>query len=104
MPGVVLLPGVRGAIAEALRYTERQFGVNKRADYRELVQEALKELASNPEAGVRRQDIHPEAWVLHLTRPGHRARHLLLYRIREAVEVAAFLHDAMNLPEHWPVD
>lgn len=102
MPQVILLPGVRTAMAEAIRYTERRFGTHKAAEYRGLIREALRELADNAEAGTRRYDIHTEAWELHLRRPGKRARHVLLYRVREAVEVAAFLHDAMNLAERWP--
>lgn len=55
-----------------------------------------------PTKGKRRLEIHPDAWTYHIARPGRRARHLFLYRIWEAVEVARFLYDAMDLPRQRP--
>jgi plasmid stabilization system protein ParE len=91
-------------MAATLRYTGGRYGAAKRAEYRDLIRLALTDLAADAHAGKQRPDIHPAAWTFHIARRGLNARHLLLYRVREAVEVARFLHDAMDLPRYWPED
>lgn len=101
---VVLLPGVRQAMATTLRYTGVRYGAAKQAEYRELIRLALVDLTRDSRAGRPRPEIHEDAWTFHIARPGMNARHLLLYRVRDTVEVARFLHDAMDLPRQWPED
>lgn len=72
MPVVVLHPRVDAQIIDVLSHTLEQFGEARYFEYRGLI-----------------------------GRPG-RARHLFLYRIRDAVEVASFLYDAMDLPRQRP--
>jgi plasmid stabilization system protein ParE len=68
----------------------------------ELIRLALEELAENAEAGKRRPEIYPDAWTYHIGKRGMKARHLFLYRIRKTVEIARFLYDSMDLPDHVP--
>ena len=83
-------------------YTLEEFGEAKYLEYRDLIGLALKTLATTPRAGKHRSEIHPDAWTYHIARPGRKARHLFLYRIRDVVEVARFLYDAMDLPRQRP--
>jgi plasmid stabilization system protein ParE len=102
MPALILLPRAEAQIVDVLTFTLERFGNDKHIEYRALIELALHTLSSRPEAGKRRDDIHPDAWTYHIARPGHRARHLFLYRIRDAVEIARFLYDAMDLPRQRP--
>jgi plasmid stabilization system protein ParE len=99
---VVVLPRAEAQIIDVLDHTFEEFGEAKYLEYRDLIELALKTLAATPTAGKRQAAIHPDAWTYHIARPGRRARHLFLYRIREAVEVARFLYDAMDLPRQRP--
>lgn len=102
MPSVVVLPRAEAQIIDVLGHTLDAFGEAKYVEYRELIEHALSTLAATPTAGKRRSDIHPDAWTFHIARPGRRARHLFLYRVRDSVEVARFLYDAMDLPRQRP--
>lgn len=99
---IILSPSARAQIREALAFTRERFGVIKAQEYSLLIRLALRELGKNAEAGKHRPDIHPDAWTYRIEKPGKRARHLFLYRIRESVEVARFLYDAMDLPRQVP--
>jgi plasmid stabilization system protein ParE len=102
VPVVVLHQRVDAQIIDVLGYTLEQFGEAKYLEYRELIGLALAALEVAPTQGKRRPEIHADAWTYHISRPGRRARHLFLYRIRDAVEVASFLYDAMDLPRQRP--
>jgi plasmid stabilization system protein ParE len=102
VPSVVVLPRAEAQIIDVLGHTLDAFGEAKYVEYRELIEHALSTLAATPTAGKRRSDIHPDAWTFHIARPGRRARHLFLYRVRDSVEVARFLYDAMDLPRQRP--
>ena len=88
-----------------LAFTFDRFGERKYLEYRTLIRIALEALAADPTIGKQRSDIHPDAWAYHIARRGMRARHLFVYRIRDDVEIARFLYDAMDLvrrrPEEW---
>lgn len=99
---VFLAARAEAQIVDVLAYTLERFGTRKHDEYRGLIAEGLSALAEDAESGKRRPDIHPDAWTHHITQPGRRARHLFLYRIRDRVEVACFLHDGMDLPGKWP--
>jgi plasmid stabilization system protein ParE len=99
---IVILPRVHAQIVDVLRCTREQFGEAKYLEYRELISLALTTLESTPTAGKHRPEIHPDAWTYHIGRPGRKARHLFLYRIRDVVEIARFLYDAMDLPRQRP--
>jgi plasmid stabilization system protein ParE len=99
---IVILPRANAQIIDVLGFTREQFGEAKYLEYRELISLALTTLEATPTAGKRRPDIHPDAWTYHIGRPGRKARHLFLYRIRDVVEIASFLYDAMDLPRQRP--
>ena len=105
MPAVVLLPRADAQIIDVLDFTLEEFGEAKYLEYRDLIGLALRTLEVMPTAGKHRPEIHPDAWTYHIARPGWKARHLFLYRIRDNVEVARFLYDAMDLlrqrPREW---
>lgn len=102
MPNVIIAPCAIEQIAEVVHQTRIDYGEHKERQYDELVESALETLAENPRMGTHRPEIHPDAWTYHIGKRGKRARHLFLYRISEAVEVARFLYDAMDLPRHVP--
>jgi len=89
VPTVVILPRVEVQIVDVLEHTLEEFGEAKYLEYRELIGPALKTLEVTPMAGKRRTEIHPDAWTRHIARPGRKARHLFLYRIRDVVELPA---------------
>jgi len=95
-------------IAEALAFTLQQFGEKQRLIYQTIVRDALEELATDPEnpRSKQRPEIHPDAWTMHLGGRGKRARHLLLYRIKNNgfVDIARLLHDSMEIERHLPPD
>jgi plasmid stabilization system protein ParE len=99
---IVVAPLARAQIREALIFTRNRFGVGKAREYALLIRMALTELAKNPAAGKKHPEIHPDAWIYPIGKPGKNARHLFLYRVRENTEVARFLYDAMDLPRQWP--
>ena len=99
---IIISPSARAQIREVLVFTRDRFGVLKAREYSLLIRLALRELDENADVGKRRPEIHPDAWTYHIGKRGKKARHLFLYRIRETVEVARFLYDAMDLPHHVP--
>jgi toxin ParE1/3/4 len=100
---VRFLPAVEEDVEHVLLYTAKTFGMRKYVEYAALIEEALEALADNPEAGRKRPDIHPEAWTLHIAKPGRRARHLLLYRVAQdgTAVIHGLFYDAMDLPQQW---
>ena len=104
MPAVVFLPRADAQVADVLAHTLKRYGPRKHLEYRALIRIAAIEKPSKPtrSAGKRRPDIHPDAWEYRIARRGMKARHLFIYRIRENVEVARFLYDAMDLTKQGP--
>ena len=103
MAQVVVLPDAETQMEDALAYAPARFGEAEYLEYLELIQAAVQLLEQTPQAGSKRDDIHPDAWTYHIARPGQRARHMLLYRVRgDRVEVGRFLYDGMDLPQYWP--
>ena len=100
-----------GAVAEVdfaniLKWTVENFGVRQAAIYRDVLVQAVSELAKGPDvAGSRaRDDIMAGLRTLHVARHGRRGRHFLLYRAveDEIIEIGRILHDQMDLPRHSP--
>ena len=94
-----VLPVVERDIEDALIHTARTFGLRKLDEYVALIEEALRALDDDSEAGKRRPDVHPEAWTIHIAKRGRNARHLFLYRLRPdgVAVIYGFFHDTMNL-------
>jgi plasmid stabilization system protein ParE len=102
VPAVVFSPRADAQMADALAFTLERFGERKYLEYVALIREAIEALEAGPNVGRRRAEIHPDAWTLHIARGTKRARHLLVYRVREVIEVGAFLYDAMDLRRQQP--
>lgn len=91
-------------IEDALAWTLKEFGESKYDEYRELIREALVDIAMNPDAARRRPELHASARTFHIARRGRRARHFLLLRVAPdgIVEIGRLLHDGMDLQLHLP--
>lgn len=102
---VILADMASAQIVDTVTYTRKRFGRDKGLEYAGLIRAALRLLKVSPYAGTKRPEIHPEAYTLHIAKPGMNARHMFLYRVRKNVEVARLLYDAMNLqaqlPDEW---
>jgi plasmid stabilization system protein ParE len=93
---------VRQDVYDALAYTKQRYGSTKASDYADLILEALEDLTRDPQSGHRRADIHPDAWVYPIKKPGRNARHLFLYEIVEGVpQIYGLVYDGRNLPSQW---
>lgn len=93
---------VRQDVRDVLAYTKQRFGPAKASEYADLILEALEDLARDPQSGHRRADIHSDAWVYPIKKPGRHARHMFLYEIVEGtVRVYGFVYDGRNLSVQW---
>jgi len=92
----------RQDIRDVLAFTLEKFGLAKAQEYASLIRLALNELVKNPRVGRPRRDIHPDAWVYPIARPGRNARHHFLYEIvNDELRIYGFLYDAMDLSRQW---
>jgi plasmid stabilization system protein ParE len=97
---------VRDQIREALARSRRDYGAAKAREYSQLIRQALHQLRENAYVRQLRPEIHPDARLMHIRRPGQDAAHLFLYRMRDqVVEMGRFRYDAMDLeaqvPSEW---
>ena len=99
-------PAIRGDIADALEYTEEKWGERKKAEYKDLIKEAIAALRENPRLARRRPDIHPEARVHRIAQPGRDAAHVFVFAITadDDVILVRFLNESRDLPRHFPSD
>jgi toxin ParE1/3/4 len=92
-------------VREILRDTRVKFGPLQVPKYRALLSEARKRIRENPNLGHHREGL-PDDWRLfHISQRGRPARHFFLYVLNRAaarVDVLRVLHDAMDVPRHWP--
>lgn len=90
-------------------WTAARFGDSQARSYAALLNDAIAALVNGPTAqGARpRPDIGRELFTLHAARGTHKARHLVLFRVRQggdgaSIDVLRVLHDAMDLARHVP--
>ena len=97
-------------IEEIDRWTEQRFGSAQAQAYATAMADAINALAAGSDVrGARaRTDIQSGLYTLHLARFRRRARHFVVFRIRDAdhrmLDVLRVLHDAMDLPRHVPIE
>ena len=97
------LPRVRGQIEEAIARTREEYGDAKALEYAQLIRRSLNDLAENPFVRQLRPEIHPDARIMHIRRPGQDAAHLFLYRVRDRiVEIGSFRSDRTDLHSQIP--
>jgi toxin ParE1/3/4 len=115
---VVLSPSARSDIREALLWSQERFGERTAARYRDLLKQALRDIAADPErAGSReRAELARGIRTYHLFFSRDRARsdlgivknprHFLVYRRRgeDVIDIVRVLHDARDLERHLPED
>jgi toxin ParE1/3/4 len=114
---IVLAPSARADIREALIWSRERFGERAAARYRDLLKQAIRDIAADPERpGSReRRDLAKGVRTYHLFFSRERARselgvvgeprHFLVYRCREqAIDVVRVFHDARDLARNLPED
>lgn len=115
---IVLSPSARSDIREALLWSQERFGERTAARYRDLLKQALRDIAANPERpGSReRAELARGIRTYHLFFSRDRARsdlgivknprHFLVYRRRgeDVIDIVRVLHDARDLERHLPED
>lgn len=113
---IVLAPAARTDIREALMWSQERFGERAAARYGDLLKQALRDIAADPErpGSKERPDLARGVRTYHLFFSRDRARsdlglvrkprHFLVYRLRgEAViNVVRVLHDVRDLERHLP--
>lgn len=104
MARVVRSPRAKQDIVEVLLFTKERWGAAQARAYRDLIRDALRAIAADPESGTQRFTVRPDIWGYHIKRPGQNARHILFYRIAPsgAVEIVRMLHDSMDFDQHLP--
>jgi toxin ParE1/3/4 len=113
---VVLSPLASSDIRAALIWSRERFGERAAARYRDLLKQALRDIAADPErpgsrerpdlaGGIRTYHVaysrdHARAGLRVVKKP----RHVLVYRRRgdDAINVVRVLHDARDLERHLP--
>ncbi|MFN0171995.1 MAG: type II toxin-antitoxin system RelE/ParE family toxin [Bryobacteraceae bacterium] len=114
---IVLADAAQRDLREALLWSEEHFGQHSARRYRDLLKQAIRDIAADPERpGSReRRELAPGVRTHHLFFSRDRARkdlgvvgkprHFLVYRRREgAVDVIRILHDARELESHLPAE
>jgi toxin ParE1/3/4 len=93
--------------ANILKWTTENFGARQSRVYRDILVQAITELADGPEvAGSKaRDEVMQSLRTLHVARHGRRGRHFILYRAVEGrvIEIGRILHDQMDLQRHLPI-
>lgn len=104
MPYTVLFSSeAKSDIQQVVGWTEENFGIKQRVQYRRIITTAVRVLAKSPTKPPcrLRQDIGNGVYYLHIARTGKKARHFFLYRILpdKHIRVLRLLHDAMDITQ-----
>ncbi|HKY40246.1 MAG TPA: type II toxin-antitoxin system RelE/ParE family toxin [Polyangiaceae bacterium] len=103
---LILTETAKADIRDILRSTRVQFGPLQVKKYRALIAEARKRLRETPGLGHHRDGLPPEGRLFHISQRGRPASHFLAYFVdvsAEIVVVVRVVHDAMDVPLHWPI-
>src|SRR5262249_15296108 len=92
--------------ANILKWTTENFGTRQSRAYRDILVQAIGELADGPNAAgsKARDEIMSGLRTLHIARRGRRGSHFLMYRAApgSTIEIVRILHDGMDLQRHAP--
>lgn len=104
MRTIVLGRAADDDLASIAAWTAAQFGARQAEAYIEALLDVFEELTEGEPLRSRgRDDIGPGLRTLHMTRPGRRGRHFILYRTDEhVVAILRILHDSMEVERHLP--
>jgi plasmid stabilization system protein ParE len=98
-------PQVDVDVDEALAYTFREFGPAQVPVYENLIVEGLTTLRHHPTIGQLREDVGDGIRVFCIARPGIKAPHAYVYRVKgRLIQIARFVHLARYLPALIPDD
>jgi toxin ParE1/3/4 len=93
---VVISPEARRDIRSILRYTLRDWGIEKRDAYASRLKKSIDELSVFPMIGIARDDV---AQGLRTLKSGH---HLIYYRLDgESVIIVRVLHERMDAMQEF---
>ena len=99
-----LTDAARRDFEEIIDWTASTFGARQAQSYARVINAAIASLASGPSVtGIQvREDLPAGLRLLSITRRGVRARHVLVFRTRDAslVEIVRILHAAMDIARH----
>ena len=94
--------------ANILKWTTENFGPRQARVYRDMLVQAIGELADGPEVtgSKTRDEIAPGLRTLHVARRDRRGSHFLMYRAapESTIEIVRILHDRMDLQRHISTD
>lgn len=102
---LVFTEAAKADVRKILRDTLAKFGKLQVPKYRALIAEARKAIRENPGRGHHRDGLPPEGRLFHISQRGRPASHFFLYYVdesEESVVVLRVVHDAMDMPKHWP--
>jgi len=102
---LILTDAAKADVRKILRDTRVKHGPLQVPKYRALIAEARMRLRENPNLGHHREGLPPEARLFHISQRGRPARHFFAYFVDpsdDVLVVVRILHDAMNMPKHWP--
>lgn len=92
--------------ANILKWTTETFGPRQSRVYRDVLVQAIGELADGPDVvdSRARDEIMSGLRTLHVARRGRRGSHFLMYRAApdSTIEIVRILHDRMDLQRHIP--
>ncbi len=108
---VTISSQARIVFSEILTSTEARFGLNIRKYYRQLISQALHDLAERPQDARSHEEIFPGChlyhiqWSLKRARAKHKvqlksARHFLVCKFigRNTIHIVDIIYDGMDLP------
>jgi toxin ParE1/3/4 len=94
--------------ANILKWTAENFGARQSLVYRDVLVQAIGELADGPDVtgSKARDEIMPGLRTLHIARRGRRGSHFLMYRAasERTIEIVRILHDRMDLQRYVSPD
>lgn len=95
MPSFRLSPAAKNDLKKIARYTQKEWGKQKRDEYLSVIDATFFSIADSPLIGIDRADVDPEMRSLPA---GKNCLHIIFYRIRnEEVEIVRVLHHAMDI-------
>ena len=92
---VLLSPKARHDFIDILRYTGENWGPRQLAIYRDKIDRAIHQIASNPEIGVLRRDMSPPYRIYPV------GAHIIVYRQQtDRIRIVRILHQRMDPAHH----
>lgn len=118
MHRIEFAPIARNDLVGILAWSLQRFGAEAQQRYLLLIRHALHDIGENPDRpGCKSvSELSVTARVYHLRHSRDRVsesgdrvrhpRHFILFRVKDsdAIEVGRFLHDSMDLEQHFPDD